>query len=105
MGMGTTLAQAGLSESEAWTAGWRLNEPKLRAATKTAHMNFLKAGCDILTANTYRVYPESVNLFLEKGGKKTKDSGYDYPSHVNKWTCAGFDLAMECVDEYMAGNT
>ena len=25
--MGTTLAQAGLSESEAWTAGWRLNEP------------------------------------------------------------------------------
>ena len=100
--MGTTLAQAGLSESEAWTAGWRLNEPKLRNATKTAHMNFLNAGCDILTANTYRVYPESVNLFLESNGKSSKGSEYDYAGHITKWTCAGFDLAIECVDEYMA---
>ena len=99
--MGTTLSQAGLTETEAWTAGWRLDESHIYDATKTAHLQFLNSGVDILTANTYRVYPESVMMVVNNDLSRTKDSDYDYAGHVTKWTVAGIDLANECIEEFM----
>ena len=53
-GMGTGLAGAGLDSKESWTAGWRLDEGHIRGAVHDTHLAYLRAGADILTANTYR---------------------------------------------------
>ena len=53
-GMGTGLAGAGLDTRECWTAGWRLDEGLIRGAVLATHLAYLRAGADVLTANTYR---------------------------------------------------
>ena len=54
-GMGTGLGALGLTESECWSAGTRLGEQRIRDAVMEVYLLFLRAGADILTANTYNV--------------------------------------------------
>ncbi len=54
-GMGTGLGEQGLSEAEAWTAGWHLDDPRIETAVVRVYEGFLAAGVDILTANTYNI--------------------------------------------------
>ena len=54
-GMGTGLGALGLTESECWSAGTRLGEQRIRDAVTEVHLLYLRAGADILTANTYNV--------------------------------------------------
>jgi S-methylmethionine-dependent homocysteine/selenocysteine methylase len=54
-GMGTGLGQLGLSEWEAWTAGYRLDDKEIADKVLQVYLEFLRAGVDILTANTYNI--------------------------------------------------
>lgn len=54
-GMGTGLGRLGLSEWEAWTVGYRLDDEEIAAKVLQVYLDFLHAGVDILTANTYNI--------------------------------------------------
>jgi len=53
--MGTGLGRLGLTERQCWTAGYRTEEAEIRRAVAEVHLGFLRAGADVVTANTYNV--------------------------------------------------
>lgn len=54
-GMGTGLGRVGLSPKQCWTASRNLDNASVRESVLAVHLQFLTAGADILTANTYNV--------------------------------------------------
>lgn len=54
-GMGTGLTRLGLTGRQAWTAGSNTEDPQIRHAVKSVHLDFLRAGVDVITANSYNV--------------------------------------------------
>lgn len=83
-GMGTGLGQLGISEWEAWTAGYRLDDKEIADKVLQVYLEFLRAGVDILTANTYNISATFVREVL----KMTK------PAHSTYGTP---ELGMDCI--------
>jgi homocysteine S-methyltransferase len=54
-GMGTALAAHGLTEQQCWTAGESLDDEQIRSAVSSVYEEYLGAGADILTVNTYNI--------------------------------------------------
>ena len=54
-GMGTALAAHGLTEQQCWTAAEALDDEQIRSAVRSVYEEYLEAGADILTINTYNI--------------------------------------------------
>ena len=80
-GMGSMLQERGLLPGEL-PETWNLSHPE---AVKEIHLEYLRAGADVVTANT----------FGANGFKYKKDEGYSLGSIVT----AGVSLAKEAVKE------
>lgn len=80
-GMGSMLQEWGLLPGEL-PETWNLSHPE---AVKEIHLEYLRAGADVVTANT----------FGANGFKYKKDEGYSLGSIVT----AGVSLAKEAVKE------
>ena len=57
-GMGTSLEANGLSANEAWSAAYCIEDSRIYDAVKLSYEQFLSAGVDILTCNTYNLSEE-----------------------------------------------
>jgi homocysteine S-methyltransferase len=78
--MGTGLEQLGLSEWEAWTAGYRLDDQEIAAKVLQVHLDFLRAGVDVLTANTYKISGTFIRDVLKMA--KPANEHYGIPKHM-----------------------
>jgi hypothetical protein len=75
-------------------AGWWLSHPKVREATMATHLSYLRAGSDIIAANSYNVSVEAL-----KNGKRWVDPSKAEAVHASvdpEGYTAG--LLHECVD-------
>lgn len=54
-GMGTALGHLGFTSQESWTAGFEVGDAKYADAVRMVHLQFLRAGADVVTANTFNI--------------------------------------------------
>ena len=89
-GMGTGLGRLGLSEKQCWTAGYRTDDAQVREAVLAVHRGFLRAGCDVLTANTYNVSKVNAQSVLGLGTAEAA-------AHEERCIKASIDLARSAI--------
>lgn len=109
--MGTALGLLGSSEWEAWTAGFRLDDKIVAAKVFEVYLDFLDAGVDILTANTYNISGTFLREVLKLSESGNRDRGppeigahhiADAEVFAARCIQQNIDQARRAIDEFMA---
>lgn len=99
-GMGEEIFRLGVPDDrKTWSAG-SLIDSKYHPSVVQAHLNFIRAGCDIITTNNFAVIP---TVFKPPSGNYNNNSNsvnYNVSDEIPKLTKLSFDLASQARASY-----